>query len=114
ASSAAANSTIHPWGQLGDSWMVTHRSPWASKASPSGVPGKFEIEVTGVGEPDVANCPFVYSKTRPTLFPTTQRLPPRSNAMPKGLASAPVADEMVTLGTGLAVASWARVSSTRL
>jgi hypothetical protein len=54
ASSACENSTTLVL-------VVTHRSPEASKPSPSGVLGKSEIVVTGVGEPDLANCPCVYS-----------------------------------------------------
>ena len=65
ASSAAENSTTQPEGQELPGpvvvTVVTHRSPSGSKASPSGVLGKCEMVVWGVGAPDMANWLFVYS-----------------------------------------------------
>ena len=66
----------------------------------------------GVGDPDVANRPLVYSTIWLTPLSTTHRLPDGSKAVPVGTATAPEGNVMVTLGTGLGMPSWALVNST--
>src|SRR5579872_4979413 len=96
--------------------MVTQRSPSRSNMSPSGEPGRSgtEIVVAGAGEPEVVNCPAVYSTTWLAPLSTTHTSPDGSIARPVGRARAPEGNVMVTAGTGSGVVNWARVSSTTL
>lgn len=61
ASSALENSKRQPWGQVLDTWVVTHRSPEGSRPIPPERPGRAEIVVWGVGEPELANWLLVNS-----------------------------------------------------
>ena len=67
----------------------------------------------GVGAPEAASWPGVYSTRVSPPSLVTHRSPPASKARPEGASRLPLLAEMVTAGVGAAVApSWPGVYST--